>query len=85
MDKFIIQQPNKRSNNSESSNIGSASSSTSHEEVVASFSSSAKKQKAPKNTKKLYLVAGTGTGESTVRGWSTEYDEDNDVMYCSRC
>ena len=28
-------------------------------------------KKAPKNTKKLDLVAGTRTGESTVRGWRT--------------
>ena len=34
--------------------------------------------------KKLDLVAGTRTGESTMGPW-LEYDEDNDVMYCSWC
>ena len=75
MDKFIIRQPNKRSNNSECSNIGL----TSHAEVAESSSSSAKKQKSSKVYEKT-------RSHGWDKNWKIdclwmEYDEDNNIMY----
>ena len=81
MDKFIIRQPNKRSNNSESSNIGSVSTSSSHEEVAESSSSSAKKHKNSKDYEKT-RPRGWNKNWRIDRRW-LEYDEDSEVMYCS--